>query len=98
MCRVIWIVVVAFVIGLAAEVPAQEITRVNVSSNGDEATDASQEAAISSDGRYVVLSSIADKDPFVFAAFPSLDAGNRFATARFETPERERLCKGTEVM
>jgi hypothetical protein len=30
-------------------------------------------------------------DPGFFCAFPSLDTSNRIATARFETPERDRL-------
>ena len=59
MCNAIRFGVVAWIVAVAASANGQDVTRVNVSSNGDEATDLSGDVAMSSDGRYVAFSSYA---------------------------------------
>ncbi len=59
MCNAIRFGMVAWIVAVAASANGQDVTRVNVSSNGDEATDLSGDVAMSSDGRYVAFSSYA---------------------------------------
>jgi hypothetical protein len=59
MCNAIRFGMVAWIVAIAASANGQEVTRVSVSSNGDEANDASQFAALSSDGRFVAFASLA---------------------------------------